>query len=67
MPVDTTAADLAAMEKVTAAELNALAKKAVNLDGGVLVLVGDKKLILEQIKDLKLASPTEYSPLGDPR
>ena len=67
MPVGTTAADLEAMQKVTAAELNALAKKAVNLDGGVLVLVGDKKLILEQLKDLKLSTPTEYSPLGDPR
>jgi hypothetical protein len=38
----------------------------VPLDKGVLVLVGDKKLILEQIKDLKLSPPIELTPAGDP-
>jgi predicted Zn-dependent peptidase len=65
MPIDTTVADLAAMQKVTAADLNALAKKAFALDAGVLVLVGDKKLILEEIKNLGLGTPVEYSALGE--
>jgi len=31
----------------------------------VLVLVGDKKLILDQIKDLNLPAPIEYTPEGE--
>jgi len=67
MPIDTTAKDLAAMEAAQAADLNALAKQAFKINQGVLVLVGDKKLILDQIKDLNLPAPTEYDPEGNPK
>jgi hypothetical protein len=65
LPLTTTASDLEAMSRVTAGDLNALAKKALPLDAGVLVLVGDKKLILEQIKDLGLEAPVEYTAMGE--
>jgi predicted Zn-dependent peptidase len=65
LPLSTTASDLEAMSRVTAGDLNALAKKALPLDAGVLVLVGDKKLILEQIKDLGLEAPVEYTAMGE--
>jgi len=63
---ETLAKDLAAMESASAAGLNGIAKDAIPLEQGVLVLVGDKKLILDQIKDLGLPAPTEVSPEGDP-
>lgn len=66
LPFDTIAKDLATIAKVTAPELNAMSKAAIPIDQGVLVLVGDKKLILEQIKELKLPSPVEVDPLGQP-
>ncbi|MFO0838824.1 MAG: pitrilysin family protein [Phycisphaerae bacterium] len=66
LPFDTIGQDLAAMEKVTAAELNALAKPSIALENGVLVLVGDRELIRKQISDLKLPTPTEYTVRGEP-
>ena len=65
MPLDTTAADLAAMAKVSAADLNALAPAAMPLDAGVLVLVGDRATILKELEGLPLAAPVEYTPEGD--
>ena len=50
--------DISESATVTAADLNAAARKVMeSLDHGVLVLVGDKTLILDQIKDLGLAEP----------
>ncbi|MFH1279119.1 MAG: pitrilysin family protein [Candidatus Eisenbacteria bacterium] len=46
--------DLGAMARITEGDLNALAAKTVPLDRGLLVLVGDKDVILEQIRDLDL-------------
>lgn len=52
------AKDISDSATVTAADLNAAARRAVeSLDHGVLVLVGDKTLILDQIKDLGLGDP----------
>jgi predicted Zn-dependent peptidase len=65
LPFETIANDLAAAMKTTAPELNSFAKNAIPLEKGVLVLVGDKKLILDQIKDLKLPTPVEYTPEGE--
>ena len=64
LPLDTPAADMAAQSKLTASDLNHAAGAAVQIDQGVLVLVGDRKLILEQIKALNLPTPVELSPEG---
>jgi predicted Zn-dependent peptidase len=67
LPYETLGADEKAMKSVTAEELNKLAPKVLPIETGVLVLVGDKKLILDQIKDLKLPAPVEYTVQGDPK
>lgn len=64
VPFESLAKDMQAMQGFQAADLNALAKGAIPLEQGVLVLVGDKKLILEQIKDLGLPAPIELGPDG---
>jgi hypothetical protein len=56
---------MAAMQSATTAELNKIVGPALPLDNGVLVLVGDKKKILEQIKDLGLPAPVEVTVRGD--
>lgn len=66
LPYDTLAKDLSATARIGTTDLNGAAKAAIPLERGVLVLVGDKKLILEQIKDLKLPEPLEYTPEGEP-
>jgi predicted Zn-dependent peptidase len=62
----TVADDLAAQRGATVAELNELAGQTLPLDQAVLVLVGDKKIILEQIKDLGLTAPIELHARGEP-
>jgi predicted Zn-dependent peptidase len=52
LPWDTVSKDLALATTIDASALNALAKSAINLDNAVLVLVGDQKLVLEQIQPL---------------
>jgi predicted Zn-dependent peptidase len=64
-PFETLSRDLAAMQSVGASDLNALAASAIPLDKGVLVLVGDKTVILEQIKDLNLPTPIEVDIYGN--
>lgn len=66
MPFDTLATDLKAMSGVTSSDLNKLARPAIPLENGVLVLVGDKRQILEQIKSLDLPKPTELDVRGAP-
>lgn len=66
LPLETSAADMAAWSNLNAKTLNSIARSALPLEQGVLVLVGDRKLILEQIKDLKLSAPIELSPNGTP-
>jgi hypothetical protein len=46
--------------------MNAVTKAALPVDNALLVLVGDKKLILEQLKGLQLPTPTEYTVTGEP-
>lgn len=65
LPFDAITKDLDRAGKVTAPELNKLAGSALPIDRGVLVLVGDKQLILDQIKDLKLPTPVEYDAEGN--
>lgn len=62
----TLASDLASLGRITTEELNALAASSVTLEQGVLVLVGDKAVILEQIRDLPLPAPVEYDAFGEP-
>ncbi|MFN0012604.1 MAG: M16 family metallopeptidase [Phycisphaerales bacterium] len=57
---DSVAADYAKASTVTPEQLNALAGPSLELDKGVLVLVGDKALILEQIKGLAIEQPIEF-------
>jgi predicted Zn-dependent peptidase len=66
LPFESVAGDLAAHEKLSAKDLNAIAGNAIALKRGVLVLVGDKGKILEQIKDLGLPPATEVDALGEP-
>jgi len=65
MPFESLIRDLATMQSAATAELNKIVGPALPLENGVLVLVGDKKLILEQIKDLQLAAPIEVNVRGD--
>ncbi|MBK7405849.1 MAG: insulinase family protein [Phycisphaerales bacterium] len=62
----TVGADLAEMQKVRAADLNALARTALPVDEGVLVLVGDKGVILPQLEGLGLPEPEMYDVSGVP-
>jgi zinc protease len=66
-PLDTTTKDFAQAKGADAKTLDAAAKKAIDLNHAVLMLVGDKKLILEQIKDLGLPAPVELDPEGAKR
>ena len=65
LPFETLSRDVVAMQSVGASDLNALASSAIPLDKGVLVLVGDKTVILEQIRDLNLPTPTEVDIYGN--
>ena len=58
--------DLAAMTAVSQGDLNALAKTAVPLEEALLVLVGDKKVIMKQLEGLGLPTPTELTVRGEP-
>ncbi len=58
--------ELHAVAGVGEDDLNRLAYNAVPQEKGLLVLVGDKSLILEQLKGLDLPVPIELTPDGDP-
>jgi predicted Zn-dependent peptidase len=65
VPYETLARDMTTLQSATTEELNKLAAPALPFDKGVLVLVGDKKLILDEIKDLGLPAPVEVTVRGD--
>ncbi len=65
LPFSTLGEDLAAVGTTTDADLNMLAESAISLEQAVLVLVGDKKTILEQLKGLELPAPIEMTVQGD--
>ena len=59
VPIESIAADLERSQAIQAADVNGLAARiAADLKRGVLVLVGDKSVILPQLTDLKLPAPT---------
>ncbi len=58
--------DLEAMGAVDAASLNGLARRALPIDSGVLVLVGDRELILPQLEGLGLPTPEARDASGNP-
>ncbi|MBC7834450.1 MAG: insulinase family protein [Phycisphaerales bacterium] len=68
VPFGTLASDLAAIDQASEPELNSLGGRVMNdLDGGVLVLVGDKKLITEQLAAEKIRGTiTEVDAEGVP-
>jgi predicted Zn-dependent peptidase len=66
LPFATLGEDLAAMERVTHEELNRLARPAIPLEHGLVVLVGDKAAIAPQLAGLDLPPPVEVSPRGTP-
>ena len=66
-PMSGLADDLKESEGVTASNMNKLAYDAVPLEQALLVLVGDKKTILEKIKGLDLPEVQELTVTGDPK
>ena len=69
IPLESVSSDLATAAKLTAADLNALvkpARDAMPLNKGVLVLVGDKKTILDQLGQAGLSEPVELNADGEP-
>ncbi len=66
LPFSSLGDDLMAMNAVSRNGLNALAKEALPLDAALLVLVGDKAIIMKQLEGLGLPSPTELTVRGEP-
>ncbi|CAG0993122.1 zinc protease [Phycisphaerales bacterium] len=66
LPFSSIGADMTAMEKFDAAGLNAMTKEAFQIEKGVLVLMGDRDVILPQLKGLGLPEPVEYTIEGEP-
>ncbi|MFN0131898.1 MAG: M16 family metallopeptidase [Phycisphaerales bacterium] len=67
VPFSTVAQDLARMGTLSAADLNGMVRAALTLDQGVLVLVGDKRLIERETKNLGLPPAVEVDALGTPK
>ena len=65
LPFAAVGEELTAIGKVTADELNGLAKPSIPVEQSLLVLVGDKKTILEQIAELGLPTPVELNVKGE--
>ena len=65
LPFSVVGDDLNAIGATTEAELNKLAGPAIPLEQAVLVLVGDKQLLTEQLKRLELPAPVEMTVNGD--
>ncbi|MBN1851297.1 MAG: insulinase family protein [Pirellulales bacterium] len=57
--------ELAAIERLTATDLNDMAHDAVPVERGLLVLVGDTKRIVPQLKGLNLPAPIELQAAED--
>ena len=65
IPFESLLRDMNTMQSASTGELNKIAGPGLPLENGVLVLVGDKKKVLEQIKDLGLPAPIEVNVRGD--
>jgi predicted Zn-dependent peptidase len=59
------AADIDAIAKITAADVNDASRTDLDLDHGVLVLVGDRRAIVEQLEGLGLPRPEERDVRGN--
>jgi len=57
--------ELSRIAGVTGEDLNGIARQAVPLETGVLVLVGDKHSVLAQLEELELPEPVELTVAGD--
>ena len=66
LPLDQLARDLETLATIDAAAVNAASRADLDLDHGLLVLVGDRKTILEQIAPLGLPAPEEHDVRGRP-
>jgi zinc protease len=66
VPFATLAEDLARIQGTPAARLNELSKQLVPSESGVLVLVGDRAKITEELKDLGLPEPVEVDARANP-
>jgi zinc protease len=64
LPWESLAQDLLALGSLGADDLNARAREALPIAQGVLVLVGDRDVILPQLGDLDLPEPVEYTVEG---
>lgn len=62
---DGPAEDLEIIQSVAPSALNRMAKDAIPLEQGVLVLVGDRQTVLNQIRKLDLPEPVELTVTGD--
>lgn len=65
MPFSSLGDDLTLLGSISESDLNPLARPAIALENAVLVLVGDKKLISEQLKNLPLPAAVEMTVTGD--
>jgi predicted Zn-dependent peptidase len=61
----TISVDLAETGEIDAAELNELGRRVLPIERGVLVLVGDKSVILPQLEGLGLPEPEEFDASGN--
>jgi zinc protease len=52
--------EYATLKTITTTDVNALAKKAINLENAIWVLVGDKKTVLPQLEGLGLPKPEDF-------
>jgi zinc protease len=66
VPFDSVAEDLSTMETIEGSSLNALAREALRTSEGVMVLVGDKSAIENELRELGLPAPVVVSPTGAP-
>lgn len=66
LPFSTIGEDMKRLATVSASELNAIARQGLPLDHGVLVLVGDKKTILDQAAAIDLHIDGELDVEGNP-
>jgi len=67
LPFSSLGDDMDQMTSIGEAELNRIAPPAVSLEKALLVLVGDRSVILEQLEGLGLPEPDEWTVKGEPK
>jgi zinc protease len=66
LPFSTVGKELQEVASTTCADLNAIVREALPVEKGVLLLVGDRTAIVEQLKDLGLTIDGELTVTGTP-